>query len=195
MKEQGKGSENGRLSWVTSHELAQLRAGNEATWTSFHSRWTPMLESTAIAVVHNRATAEDVVQQAWLGFFGHIQNTAITPNTAISYLRRSVVNNGISVLRRETYRKTSPTGLDFDTLSQGQVTNPEDLITNEFSELELVKKLKSIIGENRARAIYLAISGIPYKEIAKRLDKPVGTIKSEVFHGKRIAREAGSEIF
>jgi RNA polymerase sigma-70 factor, ECF subfamily len=45
----------------------RLRAGDEATFAEVVHAWSPAMLRVARAHVHSRATAEEVVQEAWLG--------------------------------------------------------------------------------------------------------------------------------
>jgi RNA polymerase sigma-70 factor (ECF subfamily) len=47
--------------------LAQLRAGDEAAFLALVDRYAPAMQKIARAYVRDDATAEDVVQEAWLG--------------------------------------------------------------------------------------------------------------------------------
>src|SRR4051812_5052823 len=47
--------------------LARLRAGDEAAFAELVDRWSPSMLRIARAYVSNSQSAEDVVQDAWLG--------------------------------------------------------------------------------------------------------------------------------
>src|SRR4051794_6881730 len=47
--------------------LARLRAGDTAAFTRMVEEWSPVMLRVARRYVHDRAAAEDVVQETWLG--------------------------------------------------------------------------------------------------------------------------------
>ena len=59
----------------------------------------------AVLLVDDRASAEDVVQDAFAGLATHGSRPAATPTKALAYLRQAVVNRSRSALRR---RRTAP---------------------------------------------------------------------------------------
>jgi RNA polymerase sigma-70 factor (ECF subfamily) len=54
--------------------LAQLRAGDEAAFLTLVDRYAPAMQKIARAYVRDDATAEDVVQEAWLGVLRGLAN-------------------------------------------------------------------------------------------------------------------------
>ncbi len=53
--------------WDESATLAALRAGDEAAFMHLVDRYAPAMKKLARAYVRDDATADDVVQEAWLG--------------------------------------------------------------------------------------------------------------------------------
>jgi hypothetical protein len=93
--------------------LAFLRAGNEAAFLDLVDRCTPAMQKIARASVRDDATAEDVVQEAWLGVLRGLQ-TFEGSGSLRAWIFTIVVNraktSGVTK-PNATIRRCKPTGL------------------------------------------------------------------------------------
>jgi RNA polymerase sigma-70 factor (ECF subfamily) len=72
--------------------------------------------------------------------------------------------------------------------------NPEDvLLESTFSE-DLQKAMNSLSPEQRLLVTLADIEGVPYKDIAEMLDKPVGTIRSRLHRTHKLIRTRLEQI-
>jgi RNA polymerase sigma-70 factor (ECF subfamily) len=72
--------------------------------------------------------------------------------------------------------------------------NPEDvLLEGTFSE-DLQKAMNSLSPEQRLLVTLADIEGVPYKDIAEMLDKPVGTIRSRLHRTHKLIRTRLEQI-
>ena len=72
--------------------------------------------------------------------------------------------------------------------------NPEQaLVENSFSE-DLQKALNSLSPSQRLLVTLADIEGVPYKDIAEMLDKPVGTIRSRLHRTHKLLRSRLEQI-
>ena len=53
--------------WADADLVAQVRAGDEAVVSRLVEQWSPIMIRVAQSFVDSRQSAEDVVQDAWLG--------------------------------------------------------------------------------------------------------------------------------
>ncbi len=118
------------------------------------------LVMVALAVVHDRALAEDIVQDAFVSiqrFRGPIEHP-------VAYLQRSVINLAISKVRRRRMaaRRIPPP------------TRPGD--PPEFDETW--NAVMGLPARQRAVIVLRFYEDLPIDEIAERLGWPAGTVKS-----------------
>ena len=72
--------------------------------------------------------------------------------------------------------------------------NPEQtMLEGSFSE-ELQKALNSLSPSQRLLVTLADIEGVPYKDIADMLDKPVGTIRSRLHRTHKLLRSRLEQI-
>ena len=62
------------VSYADADLVALLRAGDEAAMSQLVDRWSPVMFRVARSFVDSRQSAEDVVQEAWLGMLSGLAN-------------------------------------------------------------------------------------------------------------------------
>lgn len=137
----------------------------------------------ALQLTEDREDASDLVQETSYKALrnrnrlmnnGHFKAWLYTilRNTHINYLRSSHY-------RQLVYNVDDINGL-FDTQLEGGTTMPDDLL--ERNELrELVSRLPRVY----ERPINMMLAGYSYKEIARHMNIPIGTVKSRIHLGKQ----------
>ncbi|CAG7571424.1 RNA polymerase sigma-70 factor (sigma-E family) [Barrientosiimonas humi] len=124
-------------------------------------------------LVDDLATAEDVVQDAFLGLHRN-QATLRDPGAAVGYIRQAVVNQARSTLRR---RRTARAHLR---VAEPDVAPPADaglLLSEEHQQvLQAVRRLP----ERQREVLVLRFwSGLSEAEIAQAMGVSRGTVKSQ----------------
>lgn len=80
--------------------LQALRAGDEAAFTTLVSRYNPSLLRTALLYVHDRAVAEEVVQDTWIGVLNGIDR--FEPRATLkTWIFRILINRAKTSAQRE----------------------------------------------------------------------------------------------
>lgn len=87
--------------------VARIRSGDEAAWQECIDRFEGRLMAFVVSRLGNRATAEDVVQETFVGFLTSLPN--YDDNTPVeSFLFAIAAHKLTDVLRREGRRPTLP---------------------------------------------------------------------------------------
>ncbi|HXN04660.1 MAG TPA: sigma-70 family RNA polymerase sigma factor [Candidatus Acidoferrum sp.] len=158
------GDQRGLEALVGRHELRALR-------TAYH-------------VTRDPESAKDVVADAFLSVFEHIDGC--DPDRPFEpWLLRIVVNRAISITRRvNRYQKVlsllrrAPEGHD-----------PEaEVLRNELHSL-LAEALRSLPAQERAALSLRYFLDLDEREIAKSLDWPLGTVKTRLHRGRAHLRK------
>lgn len=125
----------------------------------------------AVLLVDDRATAEDVVQEAFAGYVRRRPRVA-DADAALAYLRRSVVNGARSVLRRRRTRRAHTPPLAV------APTAPDDLVLLAEEHREVLAALAGLAPRQREVLVLRYWSGLSEAEIATTLGIAPGTVKS-----------------
>jgi RNA polymerase sigma-70 factor (ECF subfamily) len=148
----------------------------EAAYQSFKS----LLFGAAASVLNNREDAEDTVHDvlARLWQRGHAYTTA--RGSLRAFLIACVRNEALSRRRKSGNR-----------LRIEQTVRPETVVPADESlaDRDRVARALDVLGEKQREVIRLAYEeGLPYAEIAQRLNEPAGTIKSRLSNAVRTLR-------
>lgn len=157
------------------------------------------LYSTALRLVSNPQDAEDLVQETYMKAFKYFDK--FKPGTNIrAWLFKILKNTFINFYRK---RKKTPHQVELMELEDkledfalSEVHNLQILKAEEddknFSEVdENVRKALESLPEDYRKVIIMAdIEGRSYKEIAKILKLPIGTVMSRLYRGRKSLEEA-----
>ncbi|MEJ5166264.1 MAG: sigma-70 family RNA polymerase sigma factor [Thermoanaerobaculia bacterium] len=157
------------------------------------------LYSTALRLVSNPQDAEDLVQETYMKAFKYFDK--FKPGTNIkAWLFKILKNTFINFYRK---RKKTPHQVELieleDKLEDFALSEVHDLqiLKSEgdeknFSEVdENVRKALENLPEDYRRVIIMAdIEGRSYKEIAKILKLPIGTVMSRLYRGRKSLEDA-----
>jgi RNA polymerase sigma factor (sigma-70 family) len=141
----------------------------------------------AVLLVDDTATAEDVVQDAFIGLHRH--SAKIDGHAAVSYLRRSVINGSHSALRR---RRTMRRHL---TLADSGSAEPSDSVVLLAEEQRaVVAAVRALPTRQREVVVLRYWANLSEAEIADALRISRGAVKSTASKGvARIAQLIGDK--
>lgn len=125
----------------------------------------------AVLLVDDRASAEDVVQDAFAGLAA--SGTKLRdPDKALAYLRRAVVNRARSALRRRRTARayTPPRSIE--------ATRPDERAVLAEEHREILSALDRLAPRQREVVVLRYWSGLSESEIADALGISRGTVKS-----------------
>jgi RNA polymerase sigma-70 factor, ECF subfamily len=159
----------------------------EATWSRFESEALPHVSSLfrlAMWFERNRDEAEDLVQdtlkQALESFHRY------TPGTNCRAWLVSILNHLRSNRRRAKGR--SPIVADTDeALASTMVFTPP--VPEHLTDEDLLGALRRIPSQYQEVIVLSDVEELPYKDIAKHLSIPIGTVMSRLHRGRALLRQ------
>jgi RNA polymerase sigma-70 factor (sigma-E family) len=180
--------EGARPTDVTETLVARSTAGAVAVaWdadqavTALYSAHYRSLVRLATLLVRDVATAEEVVQDAFVAMHGAWRRLR-EPEKALSYLRPSVVNRSRSVLRhRAVVEKYAPKGLpDAPSAENGAIV--------ELERSAVVKALSALPTRQREALVLRYYGDLSEAEIAQTMGISRGAVKSHTARGMAALR-------
>ena len=163
--------------------IARAVAGDRAAFGALVERYAGVARRVARAVLGNPDDADDAAQDAMLAAL--VKLDQYDPRRPFGpWLLRIVANAATDRRRRRTVRSAEP--LDAGVAAGG----PRPDITAERRALsERLRQALAELPERRRIAVVLFdVEGYSHAEIAAVLGIPEGTVRSEVFHGRRRLR-------
>ena len=171
--------------------LRQMAGGDALAFANFYDRYSSVLFSVALKVLHDVHEAEEVLQEAaclvWEN--ASLYNSTLgKPSSWAVVITRNKAIDRLRALQRKgeaIARITEEAARDFSAQGHGI---PSDAITNETGAL-LRNALKSLPAEQQLAIELAFFVGLSQTEIATKLGQPLGTIKARIRRGMLAMRE------
>ncbi|MGM1018183.1 MAG: RNA polymerase sigma factor [Actinomycetota bacterium] len=151
-------------------------AGDETALAELYRRWSPVIFTLALRSLGDRGDAEDVTQRtfvsAWSSRASYDSSKARLSTWLVSIARRRIADTHesrakIRALQEEMERLTAPADL---------VSGPIDLAES----ILVANELQQLQPDAQAVMRLAFYDDLTHEEIARRLDMPLGTVKSHI---------------
>lgn len=163
---------------ATLHQLLErIARRDEAAFLELYAEYSTLVYSVAYHGVENAMDAEEVAQDVFLKLWNKAEAYNPSRGSFVTWLLTITRHTAIDKLRRRQH--VAPLEEHEETL----VVSSEDMAQGLGAALET-------LGEEQRQAIYLAyFHGLSHRQIAERLARPLGTVKSHIRQGMERLRE------
>ena len=145
------------------------------------------LRSFALSLTQNQSDSDDLVQDTLHRAMRNLDKYKDGTNFR-AWMATIMKNIFINNYRRKTRQNTMLDGLDERTSTVIDRNHFEiNTASSNLSEELIVKEIDALKDDLRLPFL-MHVDGFKYEEIALQLDVPLGTIKSRIFHARRILR-------
>jgi RNA polymerase sigma-70 factor (ECF subfamily) len=157
-----------------------LKRRDPAAMAQLYDAYGPLVYSRVYQMVQNVGTAEDLVQEVFFTVWKRAHVFDETRGSLCTWLVAIARNRTIDYLRSRESR------LEFRTASVDQVLLRDRLLGPELDAVrfDLVARLKLAVGRlngNQRKVVELAFGeGLSHSEVALRLKRPLGTVKTQL---------------
>ncbi len=174
-----------RIPPVADAELAKAaQAGDSEAFGQLIERYAPTARRLARSVLQHQDDADDAAQDgflsAWRGLSRFDSERPFGP-----WLLRIVVNAAQDLRRRRTVRSAESL--------RGQMPGTQASPALAAEEAEQRGRIGTALAElperQRLAVVLFDVEGFSHAEIAEVIGVPVGTARSDLFHGRRALRE------
>lgn len=173
--------------------VARVAGGDRDAFSDLYDEFAGLVFSIAVSMLRDHAAAEDAAQDVWV----KVWNAAPTFDPARAAVSTWIVvitrRHVLDLLRRDKVRAAGRPGIDPETDADAlAISGPQDVAREaELSELsaEVRGALAQLPYEQRRALVLAYYGGRTQSEVAAELEKPLGTIKTYMFHGLRRMRE------
>lgn len=165
------------------HLLGKVSIKDESAFAQLYELTSSALYGFALKVVIDEALASEVLQEAYMKIWqkaGDYRPHLAKPMTWMITITR---NHGIDTLRKQRI-KTDDTPVDeMISLIDEAAENPEESSIAGNERTQLIHCMQRLNGDQQKAVLYAFYQDLTHEEIAGRLDKPLGTVKSWVRRG------------
>ena len=177
------------LSRVGQHSVDDLATAGLSTEQLFERAvrlHTRRLLAIARAIAGNRASAEDVVQQALTNLYQHRHRYDWREPGGL--MRRAVVNEALRLLRQPRMVSVDdglPVTDESSPTRHGRHPSPADPLMDRETVERVRRAIDRLPEHFRAALVLCEYEGMSYAQIAETLDKSVPQIKTWIHRGRR----------
>ncbi len=154
-----------------------------------YERYSSVLLGICYRYMHDRQTAEDVLQEAFVKIFNNLKQYE-GKGSFEGWLKRIAVNTSISYIRKN---KKHDFNQDITEIQESKLSD-FDVEEAEFTHDELLKVIKSLPIGYRTIFNLFAIEGFKHREIAEMLEIDISTSKSQFSRARKLIQEKLEEI-
>lgn len=161
--------------------LAAVGRGDEAAFAEIYRRTGGKLYAMALSILRDRALAEEALQEALVDVWRGAGSFRPQRGHALGWLVTVTRNRALRVARRRGAESAGRA----DELPQMPDTaaDPLQVLERRADGAALARCLRALEADQR-RAILLAYyRGLSQRQLAERLDRPLGTVKSWIRRG------------
>ncbi|MFN8378862.1 MAG: sigma-70 family RNA polymerase sigma factor [Anaerolineae bacterium] len=169
--------------------IARLRAHDEQALLELYRRHGTLVYSIALRTLGNAQDAEEVTQDVFLQLWKKHDRYDSARGSLGGWLAVTTRNAAIDRYRHKQRHETDARALSMDDAPQLW----EVIADDDSADLEMRRAVAALVGRlepNQREAIQLAyFYGMSQSEIADRLHRPLGTIKSHIRQGMERLRQ------
>jgi RNA polymerase sigma-70 factor (ECF subfamily) len=157
--------------------VALVARREEAALAELYARHGRTAYALALRVLRDPALAEDAVQDAFLAIWRGADRFIPERAGAATWMMTLVHRRSVDVVRREERRRTH----SLDETAEGAGCSAEDAAWLRFERERVQHALRQLPDQQRETLELAYYGGFTQHELAERLGRPLGTIKSQMF--------------
>lgn len=176
---------------VEADLVARIARGDEDALSRLYDRYARLLFSLILGIVNDQRDAEEVLQDVFLQVWRQARTFDSSRGSAYRWLVTLARSRAIDRLRSKYFalhRREADSEDPEDVHSSARATQLDAVVILERSE-SVRRLLDRIAPEQRAALELGYFQGCSQSEIARRLDLPLGTVKSRMRLGLIALRE------
>ncbi len=172
--------------------MRQVADGDPDVFELLYDEFVDLTFSIAMGMLRDRQRAEDATQDVWIKVWNAASTYDAEKASVATWITTLTHRHMIDLLRRASVRPGDRPGAEAGDEVAARVANDDDVAeaaTNR-AYVDDVRTAMAELSDDQRVAIELAyFDGLSQSEIAERLGKPLGTVKTYMFQGMRRLRD------
>lgn len=156
--------------------IAAVAAGDEAAFAELYQATSPKLFAVAVRILRSREAAEEVLQEAYFRVWEKARDYNPSLGSPLTWLGAIVRNRALDEVRRRVVRPFADAAEIDDIESDDE--HPLETIGRREDVERLMRCLEGLEPEKRQIVSLAYLDGLSREALAKRFDRPEGTIKT-----------------
>jgi RNA polymerase sigma-70 factor (ECF subfamily) len=180
--------ENDRVPTDDATLIKRVAEGDHDAFALLYDRHSALVFGIAKRVLGNREQAEDVTQSIFLQIWTRPEMFA--GGNFPAWVARVARNASLDVLRSAAVRTRAPE-LPLDVPAEGAL---DEQVFERVRSSALSAAVAALPDDQRVAIEQAYFSGLSYREVAERLNEPLGTVKSRIRMGLRKLLESMQQV-
>jgi RNA polymerase sigma-70 factor, ECF subfamily len=153
---------------------------DEAALTALYDRYAPVVNGLARSILRDPALAEEATHDVFLRLWQQPSVYDPARGTFAGWLLRVARNRAIDLLRRRREEPESTAGMEVASWIADPEPGPEEQALAGLHRDEVRRALETLTSDHRQLLELAYMTGLSQSQIAQRLDRPLGTVKSQI---------------
>lgn len=168
--------------------VAAVLAGESEAFAQLYERHKLPLYRTALGLTRDKSAAEEILQEAFLRAFRHMERVRLHPGASLRpWLHRILINLAYDRSAKRRVQAGPLEGL-VDRLSSSAIS-PEGRLEQRDLERIVSEAIACLPFKQRVVVVLFYQQDMDLSEIAATLNLPAGTVKSRLYYGRARLRE------
>jgi RNA polymerase sigma-70 factor (ECF subfamily) len=168
--------------------VAQAQAGDVSAFDTLVRRHIVRVTRIARALLHNRADADDVVQDAFVRAYDRLYTLDVSRGGFGRWITRIVTNAGLNAIKARRVRHAEPVHLMSDLASTD--VEPDEAATREEVRRRFREALGKLTPQQRLIVTLYEVEGVPTALIAEQLSMKPETVRWHLHKARGALRQA-----
>lgn len=163
--------------------LARCVLRDEGAFAELYRLCAPKLFAVAVRIARRRDWAEEILQESFVSIWNHAQTYRPAKSAPMTWMTAIVRNRALDLLRR-------PREVEIDEEQEALVASlatedpgPEQLLYQARDASALAECMKQLTSEQQKSITLAFFQGLSHVELARQMQKPLGTVKAWVRRG------------
>jgi len=165
--------------------VALVSRSDESALAELYDRYSSSAYALARRIVRDPSLASDVVQEAFLAVWRSADRFVPERGRASTWVLTLVHRRAVDLVRREERRRADP--LDDD--QAGGAPSAEEAAWLQLERERVQEALRELPDQQRELLELAYYGGFTQSQLAERLGRPLGTIKSQMYTALRNLRD------
>lgn len=175
--------------------MQRIASGDHGAFDQFCDRYTPLIFSTCFKVLNHAQDAEDVSHDVLLSVWKKADTYQPTKGTLVTWICTTARNRSIDRVR--SFQRRSAMHDRFETRNEqekpeARASGRDDLYRSDARTI-LESAVVELSPEQREVIELAYFEGLTQRQIAERLDSPLGTVKARIRRGLQRLRSMMQE--
>ena len=163
--------------------LARCALGDRRAFEKLYRQSSAQLFGLALRIVRQQELASEVLQEAFVKIWQRAGDFRADRARATTWMGTIVRNQAIDQVRRRSARPVSTEPVEEYHWLADESAGPQETVAQAHRDQALHRCLDELEGEQQLAMRIAYFEGLTHEELAARMDRPLGTIKSWLRRG------------